>query len=270
MMSRCLIFVSTSCHLNLLGPQNQFGCPHSKDPNSRRAGTGGPPGGSTYEVPGRGTVTRTADGSIPDEFRDSSCPRLSNEPGTLSMVSASYPKVFMKHTPSHTHQCNFHFLSKSKVSLSTWQKSVIPKNFNHVLMSMSRKDFVGDSSCVACGCDASRTLLESFLIKNLISIKSSSFFYQANTGQPNSGGSQFFINVAHNSFLDFWDRSTPSQHPVFGKITSGMDVVTAISNSKRDGNDRPTVPIQVTRVTISDQDLCQFYALRNRLFKSKI
>lgn len=39
---------------------------------------------------------------------------------------------------------------------------------------------------------------------------------QANTGQPASGGSQFFINTAHNSFLDFFDDSTESQHPVFG------------------------------------------------------
>jgi cyclophilin family peptidyl-prolyl cis-trans isomerase len=31
----------------------------------------------------------------------------------------------------------------------------------------------------------------------------------ANTGQPQSGGSQFFINVRHNSFLDWFDKSTP-------------------------------------------------------------
>mmetsp|Transcript_16467 Transcript_16467/g.31236 ORF Transcript_16467/g.31236 Transcript_16467/m.31236 type:complete len:98 (-) Transcript_16467:326-619(-) len=43
----------------------------------------------------------------------------------------------------------------------------------------------------------------------------------ANTGRPNSGGSQFFINTKHNSFLDFFDRSTPSKHPVFGKVSAG-------------------------------------------------
>ena len=36
----------------------------------------------------------------------------------------------------------------------------------------------------------------------------------ANTGQPNSGGSQIFINTKHNSFLDYFDTSTPSKHPV--------------------------------------------------------
>jgi cyclophilin family peptidyl-prolyl cis-trans isomerase len=40
----------------------------------------------------------------------------------------------------------------------------------------------------------------------------------ANTGQPESGGSQFFINVRHNSFLDWFDRSSTSAHPVFGKV----------------------------------------------------
>jgi cyclophilin family peptidyl-prolyl cis-trans isomerase len=50
----------------------------------------------------------------------------------------------------------------------------------------------------------------------------------ANTGRPNSGGAQFFINTAHNKYLDWWDRSTPSQHPVFGRVTEGMDVIQRI------------------------------------------
>merc|ERR1712060_1028129 len=52
----------------------------------------------------------------------------------------------------------------------------------------------------------------------------------ANTGSPNTGGSQFFINVADNDFLD-WFSPGESKHPVFGKITSGMDVATAISKA---------------------------------------
>jgi cyclophilin family peptidyl-prolyl cis-trans isomerase len=44
----------------------------------------------------------------------------------------------------------------------------------------------------------------------------------ANTGQPNSGGSQFFVNTVHNDFLDWWRSDlSPSQHPVFGKVVSG-------------------------------------------------
>ena len=115
----------------------QFGCPYSRDPHSRRAGTGGPP-----------------TGNIKDEFTV----KLSNEPGTLSM---------------------------------------------------------------------------------------------ANTGRPNSGGSQFFINTVHNSYLDWFDGRTPSKHPVFGRITSGMDVIQQIEAAPTN-NDNPVTPIQVISVTVSE------------------
>ena len=117
----------------------QFGCPHSEDPGSPRAGTGGPP-----------------HGSIEDEFLDDA--RFSNEPGTLSM---------------------------------------------------------------------------------------------ANTGQPDSGGSQFFVNTAHNSFLDWWDSSTPSKHPVFGKVVDGFEVVEAIE-AKGTRSGQPTEPVKVNSLRIEE------------------
>ena len=110
---------------------NQFGCPHSKDPNSPRAGTGQ----SSY-------------GSIEDEHPANL--RLSNEPGTLSMANAG----------------------------------------------------------------------------------------------PNSGSSQFFINTANNAYLDYFSPGQ-SKHPVFGHITKGMDVVTAINNTPTDARDRPTTPVKM-------------------------
>ena len=73
----------------------------------------------------------------------------------------------------------------------------------------------------------------------------------ANTGRPNSGGSQFFINTVHNHFLD-WFTPGPSKHPVFGRVTGGMDVVRAIERSATDGRDRPLEPIRVNRITISE------------------
>mmetsp|Transcript_2752 Transcript_2752/g.3935 ORF Transcript_2752/g.3935 Transcript_2752/m.3935 type:complete len:134 (-) Transcript_2752:800-1201(-) len=71
----------------------------------------------------------------------------------------------------------------------------------------------------------------------------------ANTGRPESGGSQFFINVAHNSFLDWFDRSSPSAHPVFGKITEGFDLVVAISKVPT-RNDNPSQPIKMISVRV--------------------
>lgn len=73
----------------------------------------------------------------------------------------------------------------------------------------------------------------------------------ANTGRPNSGGAQFFINTKHNAYLDFFTPGA-SKHPVFGKITSGMDVVRAIESTPTDGNDRPSTPVQMVRVTVTE------------------
>lgn len=73
----------------------------------------------------------------------------------------------------------------------------------------------------------------------------------ANTGAPNSGGSQFFINTAHNDFLDHWrDDLSDSRHPVFGKVIEGMDVVRKIEATKTDRNDAPVTPVKMIRATV--------------------
>ncbi len=117
----------------------QFGCPHSRDANSPRAGTGNGP-----------------DGCIQDEHPADA--KISNEPGTLSM---------------------------------------------------------------------------------------------ANTGRPNSGSCQFFINTVHNHYLD-WFTGGQSKHPVFGKIVDGLDVVQAIETTPTGHGDRPVTPVQMIKVTVTD------------------
>src|SRR4029453_964219 len=66
----------------------------------------------------------------------------------------------------------------------------------------------------------------------------------ANTGQPNSGGAQFFINTNHNASLD-WFTPGQSKHPVFGKVISGLDVVRAIESTPTDARDRPRTPVKM-------------------------
>merc|ERR1711937_137290 len=139
-------------HRVIPGFMDQFGCPHAKDPNSRRAGTGGPPDGTFTNLKTGATERRSNGGNIQDE----NISKDTNALGTLSM---------------------------------------------------------------------------------------------ANTGRPNSGGSQFFINVANNTNLD-WFSPGQSKHPVFGKIISGMDVCTKISKV-RTQNDNPVNPIRMNRITIS-------------------
>jgi cyclophilin family peptidyl-prolyl cis-trans isomerase len=117
----------------------QFGCPHSRDPNSSRAGTGNGP-----------------EGTIQDEHPEAH--KISNEPGTLSM---------------------------------------------------------------------------------------------ANTGRPNSGSCQFFINTVHNHYLD-WFTPGQSRHPVFGKVVEGMDVVKKIETTKTGTGDRPVTPVQMVKITVHD------------------
>ncbi|KAJ1458809.1 cyclophilin-like domain-containing protein, partial [Pelagophyceae sp. CCMP2097] len=74
----------------------------------------------------------------------------------------------------------------------------------------------------------------------------------ANTGSPNSGGSQFFLNVAHNANLD-WFSGGSSKHPVFGAIVDKQSLAIAVAISKvktREVDDNPVEPIKMKKVTI--------------------
>ncbi len=66
----------------------------------------------------------------------------------------------------------------------------------------------------------------------------------ANSG-PNTGGSQFFINTnpEDNVFLD-------GQHPVFGKIVEGMDVVDAIEKTQVGASDRPVEDVVIVSARV--------------------
>lgn len=66
----------------------------------------------------------------------------------------------------------------------------------------------------------------------------------ANAG-PNTGGSQFFINTVDNLFLD-------GKHSVFGHVTSGMEVVDAISKTKTGAGDRPVEPVIIKSVEVKE------------------
>ncbi len=68
----------------------------------------------------------------------------------------------------------------------------------------------------------------------------------ANAG-PNTNGSQFFVVTTDAApWLD-------GKHTVFGRVTSGMDVVDAISAVDRDAEDRPREDVVIERVELVDE-----------------
>lgn len=64
----------------------------------------------------------------------------------------------------------------------------------------------------------------------------------ANSG-TNTGGSQFFINLVDNNFLD-------GKHPVFGKVVSGIDVVDKIGKVQTGANDKPVEDVVILEAKI--------------------
>jgi peptidyl-prolyl cis-trans isomerase A (cyclophilin A) len=64
----------------------------------------------------------------------------------------------------------------------------------------------------------------------------------ANAG-PNTNGSQFFVTVAETKWLT-------GKHTIFGEVTEGMDVVTAISRVETDSSDRPQEDVLIKQIAI--------------------
>ena len=64
----------------------------------------------------------------------------------------------------------------------------------------------------------------------------------ANTGNPDSGGCQFFITV---QAIPRWD----GKYTIFGQVVTGMDVVSKIGRAPVHG-EKPVEPVQLVNVTI--------------------
>ena len=71
----------------------------------------------------------------------------------------------------------------------------------------------------------------------------------ANAG-PNTGSSQFFINLVDNSFLDYDKEPLGSKHPVFGEVVEGMDVVDVIAGVQTGAGDKPVEDVVIVKASV--------------------
>ena len=70
-----------------------------------------------------------------------------------------------------------------------------------------------------------------------------SYIGMARGQDPNSGSSQFYINLGNNTFLD-------GSYTVFGKVIGGMNIAQEIGNAPVNSQDQPLSLVYVTKITI--------------------
>lgn len=71
----------------------------------------------------------------------------------------------------------------------------------------------------------------------------------ANSG-PETGGSQFFINLVNNVYLDHNQAPLTSKHPVFGIVTENFDVVQTIGGVATNGSDKPLTDVVMDSIRV--------------------
>ncbi len=135
------------------------------------------------------------------------------------------------------------------ITTGNFEKLVKQGTYNGVIFHRVIADFMiqgGDPTGTGMGDSSIPTIQDEFVegssnLKYTISM--------ANRG-PNTGSSQFFINLADNTYLD-WDKPPlTSKHPAFGKVIEGQDVVDKIGKVETGTNDKPSEPVTIIKAEI--------------------
>lgn len=140
------------------------------------------------------------------------------------------------------------YSDKMPITAGNFEKLVKEGFYDGIIFHRVIKDFMiqgGDPTGTGMG-GPGYTIKDEFVegISNLRGTLS-----MANSG-PNSGGSQFFINLVDNTYLDWDKQPLQSKHPVFGEIIEGMEIVDKIGNTETGAQDRPLKEIKITKATI--------------------
>ena len=74
----------------------------------------------------------------------------------------------------------------------------------------------------------------------------------ANTGAPDSGGSQFFFNMVDNTYLDYDEEPLTSKHAVFGTVIENFNVVEDIAGVPVNASNRPLTDVVIDSIRVTD------------------
>lgn len=104
-----------------------------------------------------------------------------------------------------------------------------------------------DNFMIQGGNGASKPTIQDEFITGLSNVQGT--IAMANTGQANSGTTQFFINLVDNTRLD-WDKApSTSKHPVFGHVIEGFNIVQKIGKVPKNGS-TPITPVVMDSVRL--------------------
>src|SRR4030067_1065799 len=132
------------------------------------------------------------------------------------------------------------------ITTTNFKKLVQQGTYNGTIFHRVIDDFMiqgGDPTGTGYGDPSIPNIEDEFSSNSTNNRNSRGTIAMANTGQPNSGSSQFFISVVYNSHLD-------NKHPVFGDVIEGMDVVDAISKVAKDSSDKPLQDVTLIRAIL--------------------
>jgi len=192
-------------------------------------------------------ATDVIDGPLVPKEQEINNPEITNDMNPLAVITTNMGKItlelFADQMPVTT--SNFIRLAESGFYDGTKFHRVI----DGFMIQGGDPNTKGDDESIYGQGGPAETIKDEFVTGELLT-NTRGTIAMANTGQPNSGGSQFFINLVDNTNLDFDKQPLSSKHPVFGRVIEGMDVVDAIGKVKTKPGDIPVEPVVVESVLI--------------------